>query len=80
MVATSVRWSAGLMRSGGGGFKRFMYQQRSLMRPMLMKSHLIGHFGTCTRKNRETLVSGPNHTHCLRYPRVAAIFLAIERK
>jgi len=45
-----------------------------------MKSHLIERFGTCAKKNREPLAPGPHSTHHLRYPRIAAMFLAIDQK
>ena len=45
-----------------------------------MKSHLIERFGTWASNDRKALVLGPRSTHHLRYSRIAAIFVAIDRE
>lgn len=45
-----------------------------------MKSHLSERFGTCARKDRDRFIAGPHSTDRLRYPRIAAILVAIDQK
>jgi hypothetical protein len=47
---------------------------------MLMKSHLIERFGTSGRNNCHASVRPAHSTQRLRYPRIAAIFVAIDLK
>jgi hypothetical protein len=47
---------------------------------MLMKSHLIDRFGTSGRNNCHASVRPAHSAHHLRYPRIAAIFVAIDLK